>query len=246
MSVNPLKGPFIQASGYSRGRLKGDVLWLVLHTAEGVTDELGLGTYFKTGTRKASSNAGVGQDGGYAEYVTYNNTPWTNPPINSQSDTLEICAFKVWTRRQWLTREDMLETVAHWLAWRSVVRGIPLVLISGAQAVRGIPGVIDHRRVNDGFHKSDHTDIGKNFPWDVVITRAQQILRTDRHLVAGMSGNDVGNVQNALNALGNKLKITKVMDAPTIRVLKIFQAHRDIPVTGEVDTATWAKLHQHA
>lgn len=68
----------------------------------------------------------------------------------------------------------------------------------------------------------------------------------DRVLKPGMTGDDVLGVQMALNRLGNHLPLTKKLDPATVAVLKVFQGHRGLPVTGIVDADTWAKLHQHA
>jgi hypothetical protein len=171
MAVSPLTGKFIQAKGYTRGR-SAPVRLLVLHTAEGSTTVEGLGNYF-AGTTKGSSNAGVGQQGQYAEFVTYNNTPWTNPPVNSVADTLEMCAFKAWSRTEWMRHPDLLETVAHWIAWRAAVRGIPIIRVRDASK----SGVCDHLDVNNTYHKSTHSDIGVGFPWDTVMARAASFAK---------------------------------------------------------------------
>jgi hypothetical protein len=165
VTVAALKGIFIQAKGYTRGR-SASVRLLVLHTAEGSTSVRGLGNYF-AGTTKGSSNAGVGQDGAYGEFVTYNNTPWTNPPVNTVADTLEICGFRSWSRAKWLSYPKMLDTVARWIAWRAAVRGIPIKRVRADGR-----GVCDHMDVNNVYHKSSHTDIGPGFPWDVVMAKA--------------------------------------------------------------------------
>lgn len=250
MAVAPLTGKFIQAKGYSKGRA-AKVIYLALHTAEGSTTVTALGRYF-AGTTAGSSNAGVDSTGAYAEYVTYNNTPWTNPPVNSASDTLEICGFAKWTRAEWLAKPKLLEAVAHWIAWRAAVRGIPIRLISGAEAAAKKPGVLDHKRINDGFHKSDHKDVGPNFPWDRVIPRAQVIAgvsvqpgTADRVLRLGMSGHDVVNVKHGLNLLGNRLdESNNVYDAATVKIVKVFQANRGLEPDGVFGADSWRLLRK--
>lgn len=259
MTVAPMQGDFIQAAGYSRGRNNGSVNWVVLHTAEGSTEVHGLGNYF-AGTTAGSSNAGI-DESAYAWYVRYTDTPWTNPPINSRSDTLEMCAFRAWSRAQWLQHKGMLENAAHWVAWRCSVRGIPVRLITGADAVAGRPGVLDHQRVNDGFHQSTHTDVGPGFPWDVVIGRAQQIAgltpppaansapygRTSKgDRVLGLHdpvlrGQDVANVQNVLRILGNRIVIDGVYGRQTADLINVFKQHRSIVEPG-CGAKTWAAL----
>jgi len=173
-----LSGPHIQARGYTKGRNfreRPAVNLGVIHSAEGPTDEIALGNYFKS-TTAGSSNAGIGQDGGYASYVGYGDTPWTNPPLNQESDTLETCAFAKWSREQWLAHPKMIESIAKWIAWRSAVRRIPIVWLSASEVKAGKPGFTDHRTVN-AVHNNGvgHWDVGYHFPTDVVIARARQL-----------------------------------------------------------------------
>lgn len=177
MTATALSGPRIQAKGYTRGRTfieAKEVDWLVLHSAEGAKDEVDLGRYF-AGTTAGSSHAGIGQDGGYASYVNYSDSAWCAPPLNQEAEHLEICGFAKWTRAQWLAQPKMLETVAKWIAWRCTVRRIPIRFVKLPS--RGTSGVTGHKQVNNVYHKSDHWDPGPNFPWDVVIARAQVIAR---------------------------------------------------------------------
>lgn len=177
MTATALTGPHIQARSYSRGRTLRErkaVNILVVHSAEGATDETSLGSFFSRATT-GSSNCGIGQDGGYASYVNYADTAWANPPLNQESDNVELCGFARWTRAQWLAHPKMLETLARWLAWRAAVRRIPLVLLSAADVRAGKAGIADHRTVNAAHKASDHWDVGYSFPWDVVLPRAKQI-----------------------------------------------------------------------
>ena len=175
MTVTAMTGPHIQAKGYTRGRNfveAKEVDWLVIHTAEGAKDEIDLGHYF-AGTTAGSSNAGIGQDAGYATYVNYGDTSWCAPPLNQEGEHLEICGFAKWTRAEWISRKALLEAVAHWIAWRCTVRRIPIRYVASPRV--GTSGVTGHINVNNVFHKSDHHDPGAGFPWDVVIARAQAI-----------------------------------------------------------------------
>ena len=172
-----MTGPHIQATGYRKGRARkrwpqNGITFLALHSAEGAKDEIELGNFFRNSGR-ASSNAGIGQDGGYASYVRYADTPWTNPPIHDDTETLEICGFARWTRRDWLAQPRMLKGVAQWIAWRAKVNGIPIRRIEGENLRRGLRGIVDHDGINDVFKQSSHWDLGESFPWDVVLDMAR-------------------------------------------------------------------------
>ena len=180
MTSLEVSGPFIRVPGFRKGRArklfkKNKITFLVLHTAEGATDEKSLGRYFQTGNRNASSSAGIGQDVGYAQYVEYRDTPWTNTPVNDDSETLEICGFSRWNRREWMNHSKMLETVARWIAWRSQENDIPIRRVQGSAIRNGQKGICDHRDINRVFKKSSHGDVGDGFPWDYVLDKAYRI-----------------------------------------------------------------------
>ena len=230
--IPALTGPFIPAKGYSAGRNSGAVIYLGIHTAEGATTRESLGSYF-AGTTKGSSNAGMDERGvgGYAEYVRYADTPWTNPPINSRSDTLEICGFAHWTAQEWGSKPVLLDGVAHWIAWRAAVRGIPLVHRHDGDIGTGVFG---HADVNAAWHKSTHTDPGPNFPWATVMAKAANISQTPpastpwftRDLGRGMTGGDVRHVQHSL-----KVPLSNVFDTPTERAVRAERIRRHLSLS---------------
>lgn len=254
--VAPLTGRTIPAKG--SGSRRGATVRLVgVHSAEGSTTVGSLGGYFAS-TDKGSSHGGI-DNGSYAQFVAYDRAAFTNPPVNREADTVELCAFARWTREQWLAHGPMLELLARWIAWRCSRRSIPIRLISGAQAVAGAAGVIDHARINDGYHKSTHRDVGGNFPWDVVIPRAQAIAGVkpkpapvqpkgaDRDLRQGMQGQDVKNVQNALHQLGflpgdPKKVVDGIFGPGTTKALKAFQHAHKAPEDGVCNAGDWAML----
>ena len=214
-----MTGPFIQAKGYTRGRNlveRKAVNLLVIHTAQGATDEVNLGRYF-AGTTSGSSHAGIGQDGGYAGYVNYADTCWAAPPMNQEADHLEICGWAQWTRAQWLAHMVMLEAVAYWIAWRCTVRRIPVVRLTDAQLKAGMPGVVDHDSVSDVWHASDHWDVGENFPWDVVMARAQQI--------AGVGGTAPTPTTSIIYTVKSGDTLTKIASAYKTTVEAIVKAN---------------------
>ena len=194
MTATALTGQHIQAKGYTKGRAFREakqVDWLVLHTAEGAISEVNLGGFFSRNSA-GSSQAGIGQRGGYASYVNYADTCWAGPPLNQEADHLEICGFAKWTRAEWLRQKPMLETVAEWIAWRCAVRSIPIRYV--ARPTAGTSGVTGHVDINRVYHDSDHWDPGPNFPWDTVIARANVIaavpVAIPAKIIAVRSGTD--------------------------------------------------------
>jgi hypothetical protein len=74
------------------------------------------------------------------------------------------------TREQWLdpVTRSYIKTCAAWLVDKSVQHGIPLVRLSVADVVAGKRGYCDHRVISQAYKRSTHTDVGGNFPWDVL------------------------------------------------------------------------------
>lgn len=61
-------------------------------------------------------------------------------------------------------------------------------------------------------------------------------------LKLGSKGPKVKDVQHALNLCGNDIPVDGVFGALTDKILRVFQDHRGIKVTGTTDAKTWAAL----
>lgn len=62
----------------------------------------------------------------------------------------------------------------------------------------------------------------------------------------GAQSQKVKDIQHALNLCGNKIPVDGVFGPLTDKILRVFQEHRGIRVTGETDAATWAGLRKVA
>lgn len=81
------------------------------------------------------------------------------------------------TREEWLdfTSRRYIRRCAELLIDRSPELDIPLVRVSSAQVVAGAHGVCEHFTITNAYHKTDHTDVGVNFPWDVLFADITQL-----------------------------------------------------------------------
>lgn len=245
-------GPFIRAQGFRVGRARAKyptVRFIVIHSAEGARTAGDLGRWFAS-TTDGSSHVGIGQDGSFARYVAYSDTAWTNPPINDDSDTVELCGFARWSRAEWLAHEKMLDRAAEWVASRCQVRKIKPRHLTATQLRLGRSGIAGHADVNKAWGKSSHTDPGPNFPWDVLLTKVKVILgatpkrATDiPHFIApikpGTKGPQVTFMQKAFG-----LKQTGVFDAALKKAVVAFQRKRLWlwPADGIVGPKTYAAI----
>jgi hypothetical protein len=160
----------------SSSRGDADVIWLAIHSTEGIMRAADLRAW---AAWPGSSHASADADGVLltpAEgFVPYERSAWTLRNGNPASENIELCAFAGWTRAQWLARPLLLERCAQWLADRSRARRIPLRKLTVAQVRAGWAGVIDHDDYTDATGDGSHWDVGEQFPWDLVLPRAQQI-----------------------------------------------------------------------
>lgn len=157
----------------SSSRNGARVIWVVVHTAEGIRDADDLKAFFDRSTN--SSSHAVADDTELIENcVPYDRAAWTLRNGNSRSDNLELCGFASWSRAEWLNHhQGMLTNAAVWIRRRCQARGIPIVKLSPADVRAGKAGVIGHVDYTNGTGDGTHWDPGPGFPWDVVIARAK-------------------------------------------------------------------------
>lgn len=161
---------------HSESRNGTRVRVLAIHTTEGMmrAKDLRDWTSWPGSSHASADETGVlmtPADG----FVDYSLAAWTLRSGNHWSENIELCAWARYTRAEWLARPKLLEACAQWLADRSKARGIPLVKLTPAQYRAGQSGVIGHVDHTVGYADGTHTDPGPNFPYDVVLPRAQVI-----------------------------------------------------------------------
>lgn len=156
---------------------------IVIHTSQGARDVYSLAAFLRRDGVQASYHGAV-DDQRYEAYVNYSNAAWALRDGNQESDNLCLCAFAEWTRAEWLRHPRMLELAAAWIAERCTARRLPIVRLSDAEVGRAMRddhhpgGVADHDGYSKGTGDGKHWDVGENFPWDIVMRRAQQLAGT--------------------------------------------------------------------
>lgn len=162
----------------SSSRNGATVRLVALHTTEGIMRATGLRDWASwAGSSHASCDeTGTLLEGAADGFVDYSRAAWTLRAGNPISDNLEMCGWAHWTRTEWLARPALLEGAATWVARRCVARNVPPVLLTPAQVAAGHRGVIEHYTWTVGMSDGTHSDVGPNFPWDVVLPRARQLI----------------------------------------------------------------------
>jgi hypothetical protein len=156
----------------SSSRSGRKVIWVCVHTAEGIRKAADLRAFFERSTN--SSAHAVADDTTLLDnLVSYSQAAWTLRYGNPASDNLELCGFASWSRDEWLTNhKGMLNNAASWIRARCLARGIPIRKVDAAGVRRGDAGVIGHVDYTNGTGDGTHWDPGPDFPWDYVIARA--------------------------------------------------------------------------
>lgn len=153
------------------------IIWLALHSAEGARTVESLYGFFDR-NQNASSHAGADGYRLSEPWVPDERAAWTLLNGNPRSLNLEMCGFAHWTREQWLSTgwvegvwnpRQMIRHAAQWLREKCDRHGIPRRLLTAEQVANNERGIIDHFRYTVGKKDGNHTDVGKNFPWDVLM-----------------------------------------------------------------------------
>jgi hypothetical protein len=162
--------PYPSPNYSSRGG--ATVTTLVLHTAEGATTIASLGAWFANPSSQVSSHVGIDDTPNtVGEYVPRTGKAWTAAGANGWACQAELCAFAAWTPADWAAHPTMLANAAAWLAEEAAHFGIPLRILSPAQAQNaGVAGVCEH--VDLGQMGGGHTDCGSSFPLADVVAAA--------------------------------------------------------------------------
>jgi hypothetical protein len=127
------------------------------------------------------------QNGSYQTMIDFDGEEVRMAPDNRQAWAamnegnrrgLHVCAMgrADWSRERWLQEGKLLERTAMRYAEWSRLYDIPLVKIGPDEIARGERGICGHIDITNAFHESDHWDPGYNFPFEVVIARAKEIL----------------------------------------------------------------------
>lgn len=157
----------IATSNYS-SRYGARVIWVAIHTTEGIMDANDLGYYWQR-INNASSHAGC-DNLKTRTYVNPDYASWTLLNGNSRSVNMEICGWARWSRDEWLgPQRGRLIQAANWARQMCDRFGIPKRHIGAQGVARGEAGIIGHVDYTNGARDGSHWDPGPGFPWDVFI-----------------------------------------------------------------------------
>lgn len=154
-----------------------NVSWLCLHTQEGGDANAdSLANYCCNPASQVSYNS-VSDSAKIINIVPFDSSPWAALGANGRADHLCMAGTQAaWSRQRWLD-SGRLPVAAYWCAQRIKARsGTPNenVGVGGVQYNR--KGIICHWDWTRGAGEGSHTDVGSQFPWDVLHNLIQQFL----------------------------------------------------------------------
>lgn len=252
---------FVQARNYYPHRRKKLrlIVWHDMEAPEANNTAENVAAWFAgPNAPKASAHVCCDNDS-VVECVKPGDTAFHAPNANSDGYGVEIAGYRNQGSLGW--RDDFskatLTNAAKWLASLPALTDIPDRWLSDAQVADGLSaGHTTHEQISRVFNNpGGHTDPGPDFPKDFVLdalkrargrTVAPAAAKGDRWLRytnPRLSGQDVKNVQHALNVAGNKLDENGIYDQPTAQTVALFQQNRKITERG-VGPQTWAALRK--
>ena len=171
---------FIQAKNYYKGR-QGNIDLIVIHTME-------VAEYPNVAKNVAESWAGPNSamasahfcidDNNIIQCVKVEDTAFHAPGVNSIGIGIEHAGYASQTDAQW--HDDystkLLELSAGLVAQLCIKYNIPVTFIDSAGLINKERGITTHVAVTNAFHKSDHTDPGKNFPMNEYLDKVNAYI----------------------------------------------------------------------
>jgi N-acetyl-anhydromuramyl-L-alanine amidase AmpD len=174
--------PFMQAKYYLTvdHKTPRTVRVIVIHdmeAAERLDTAEAIARYFRDmpDDRKASAHCCIDADS-VVQCVHDRDVAYAAPGCNNDGIQLELAGYGKQSRQQWLDTygQSLLGLAGNVTAQYCLKYGIPVQHLTDDQLKRGMRGIVGHDQVSRVYHKSDHTDPGPGFPWDVLMSRTSQ------------------------------------------------------------------------
>lgn len=223
----------------------------------------GVGNYFRTTTRVASTHYGVDNDS-VVRYAYDGDRIAGAYGLNRDSIHVEHAGYARQTRSEWLDPYGvaMLDLSARLFVEVGVNKyKIPVRLLTPKQTADGRSrGVTSHWRSTKGWGvRGGHTDPGANFPWDYWFERVDlhiksnglavpkpQPIVAERVLKQPMRGAEVAEWQEKLNkVLFYKISVDGVFGTKTHTATVVFQKDARIAVDGIVGPQTRGAMEDY-
>lgn len=162
--------------------------WIVIHTSEGSNGPDAAEQLAQFLTRPGDRTTASGSRYGSSYHaiidleqvipaVVDDRVAYSAPGANTNGLHVVLPGRAGQTRQQWLSEPSLsrIDTLAKYVSDVRQQYGIPLERVTPAEMVAGTRGYCDHAAVRDAFGKTDHWDVGPNFPWDVFASKIREL-----------------------------------------------------------------------
>lgn len=247
----------VTARWFHKGRIS-PIRLIVVHSmewTETTTTAEDCARMFATMNRQASAHVCVDSNSA-VRCVADKDTAWAAPGANADGLQMELAGFARQKRDDWLDNygQDLLAQAAAVAAGWCRLHKIPVKLLSRAELKAGKKGFTSHADVSAVYKRSDHTDPGSGFPWDVFLNLVREHLagedegndeldipawKRDLSWPPTTKGDDVKVWQRRMRARGWNLDVDGWYSQVDEDVCKAFQREKGLKVTGTVDEKTW-------
>ncbi len=146
------------------------IVWHDMEYDETLTAAEDVAHYFATTDRQASAHVCIDADS-VVQCVPDSDVAYAAPGCNADGIHLELAGRARQTREEWLDDygRRLLDRACEVAAQYCVKYDIPPVHLTDAELAAGAKGMVGHAQCSAVYKKSDHTDPGPNFPWDLVV-----------------------------------------------------------------------------
>lgn len=156
------------------GRRGRNARLIAVHTTEGGDTVRGIAEWQQKPSSMSSYHVLIARDGSSIRSNDDAFIPWAAMYSGNRAAYHVALAGKAaQSREDWLSRTDQLNTLADYMRHTARLAAIPLVKV-GPDVVKRADGrgVCGHADISQAWRESDHTDPGRQFPWDAVLNLA--------------------------------------------------------------------------
>jgi N-acetyl-anhydromuramyl-L-alanine amidase AmpD len=166
---------FVQARWYTKTAdgVRRKVRVIVIHVMEfyeraTAAEEIARDFATRPESNKGSAHVCV-DNNSIVQCVRDNDVAYAAPGCNNDGIQIELAGYGKQTRDQWLDDYGMqlLALAAEATAQYCLKYDLPPKHLTDDELRAGDTGIVGHAQASAVYKKSDHTDPGVNFPWDV-------------------------------------------------------------------------------
>ncbi len=161
---------------------------VVLHDMEAVESDStaeNVARYFQHPDYPSSAHVCV-DNNSIVQCVLDKDVAYAAPGCNRDGIQVELAGFGSQTRTQWLDvySVGVLALAADATSQYCLKFNLPAVHLTNAQLKAGKKGIIGHYQASEVYKRSDHSDPGMAFPWDVFIAMVAQYVKDRTQRIA--------------------------------------------------------------